>query len=148
MISSPFIEMGIQTVPRFIFINAYAFILLFLSIGITVISFIFCSGILFIACLLIGFICLQMAIKIFATWPGKIRHYNKLMENNTQVFSPDSFKEYIQAPCGCLLTRIVLKDLGKTDQYPNLCKLRSPLGERIRSVCEPHKTVIYIRNKE
>ena len=139
--------MGIQTVPRFVYINTYAFMLLFLCIGIMVISFVFCSGIIFIICLLAGLFCLQMAIKIFSSWPGKIRHYNKLMESNTPVFSPDSFKDYIQAPCGCLLTRVVLKDLGKTYQYSNLCKLRPPLRERIRSACEPHNTVIYIRDK-
>ena len=137
--------MTIKTVPRFIFLNAYAFLLVFLCIGITVISFVFCSGVIFAACLFIALICLHMGIKIFATWPGKIKHYNKLMETNSQLFSPDSFKEYIQAPCGSLLTRVVLKDLGKTDQYPNLCKLRLPLRERIRSIYEPHRTVIYIR---
>lgn len=140
--------MGIQTVPRFIYINAYAFLLLFLCISITVISFIIGFGILFVACMLLALLCLRMAIKILATWSGKIRHYNKLMELNTPNFSPDSFKDYIQAPCGCLLTRVVLKDLGKSDQYSNLCKLRLPLRERIRSACEPHKTVIYIRDKE
>lgn len=140
--------MGIQTVSRFIFINAYAFLLLFLAIGITVISCIFCFGILFIACLLAALFCLRLAVKIFTTWSGKIRHYNKLMELNAPVFSPETFKEYIQAPCGCLLTRVVLKDLGKSDQYPNLCKLRLPLFERIRTVCLPHKTVIFVRDKE
>lgn len=141
-------QMGIQTVPRYIYINAYAFLLLFLCIGFTVLSFIFYFGILFIVCLLLALFCLRMSIKIFATWPGKLRHYDKLMKLNTPVFSPDSFKDYIQAPCGCLLTRVVLKDLGKSDQYHSLCKLRLPLRKRIRSACEPHETVIFIRDKQ
>ncbi len=140
--------MGIQTVTRYIYINAYAFLLLFLSIGIGVISFIFCEGLLFILCLLPALVCLKLATKIFSSWPGKIRHYNKLMELNTVEFTPDSFKDYIQAPCGSLLTRVVLKDLGKSDQYPKLCKLRLPLLERIRLAYTPRKTVIYIRNNK
>jgi len=141
--------MDIQTVPRYIYLNMYAFLLLFLCISTTIISFYFCDGLLFFACLVLAFFCLIMAIKIFSTWPGKIRHYHRLIERNTPEFTPDSFKEYIQAPCGCLLTRVVLKDLGKSDQYPTLCKLRLPLRERIRSACIPRQTVIFIReNKE
>lgn len=140
--------MSIQTIPRYLYINAYAFLLLFLCIGITVLSFFYCFGILFIASLLLALFCLRMAIKIFNTWPGKIRHYEKLINLNTPVFSPDSFKEYIQAPCGCLLTRVVLKDLGKSEQYPELCKLRLPLRERFRSGYTPHKTIIFIREKQ
>ena len=140
--------MGIQTFSRFVYINAYAFLLLFLCVCIVTISLLFCSGILFIIFLLLALLCCRMAIKIFTTWPGKIRHYHKLMAINISEFSPDSFKNYIQVPCGRLLTRVVLKDLGKSDRYPELLKLRLPLLKRIRSACEPRQTIVFVRDKE
>ena len=53
----------------------------------------------------------------------------------------------MQAPCGRLLTKTVLYDLGKREAYRELKALEEPLPRRLRKACKPQKTTIYI-NKD
>ena len=71
-----------------------------------------------------------------------------LMERNTLEFRPESFSEYMQAPCGRLLVRTVLADLGRKDAYPALLKYRKTFAENLKSGCRPVKTVVYIDGKK
>ena len=54
-----------------------------------------------------------------------------------------SFYEYMQAPCGRLLVKVVLTDLEKKEAYRELKKLKAPLKQRLHDACIPKKTVIY-----
>lgn len=65
------------------------------------------------------------------------------MEANAQQFVPTSFEEYMQAPCGRLLVRVVLTDLGKREAYRDLKKLKAPLKTRLHDACVPKKTIVY-----
>lgn len=76
-------------------------------------------------------------------WNSKKRRYKKLIEANTGCFNPDSFKEYMQAPCGRLLVKVVLDDLGKKELYKKLKKTRISWIRTIKSNFKVTKTVIY-----
>jgi hypothetical protein len=84
---------------------------------------------------------------LFSTWESKKREIELLTTRNQNEFRPDTFTVFMQAPCGRLIVREVLRDLNKRDEYKSLLKLRKPLLKRLRDNCTPTKTVIYI-NKD
>jgi hypothetical protein len=85
--------------------------------------------------------------KLFSTWEDKKLKIDILIQKNQNEFRPDTFSVFMQAPCGRLLTRQVLRDLRKQHEYKSLLKLQKPLRERLRDNCTPVKTIIYI-NKD
>lgn len=85
-----------------------------------------------------------VAGKLFSTWEEKKRKIEILIQRNRDGFRPDTFGVFMQAPCGRLMVRQALKDLGMPGEYKGLLKLRKPLRERLRMNCMPVKTVIYI----
>lgn len=89
-----------------------------------------------------GLLCLKGGISILASWPDKKRKYQILMERNAGGFRPDTFTEFMQAPCGRLLSRIVLKDLGIAHRYSELRHLRKPFTAWLYENCRPRHTVI------
>ena len=50
-------------------------------------------------------------------------------------------------PCGRLLTKAVLKDLGKKSEYKNLIRYKTPFLKSIKNNFVPEKTVIYINEE-
>ena len=52
----------------------------------------------------------------------------------------------MQMPCGRLLTKVVLSDLGKKDEYPSLVKKYKPTFVQAvkNSFAPPIKTAVYI----
>ena len=110
----------IFTVPRYLYLNLYALLLLIggvvalvIPIGEGVIWFIILKGTI---CL----ICFKGVYGILASWPDKKRKYNILITRNQELFRPETFKEYMEAPCGRLLVKVVLRDLGLSHEYPSL----------------------------
>ena len=69
-----------------------------------------------------------------------------MIQQNSNVFTPDSFTEYMQAPCGRILVKIVLKDLNKSNEYNNLLALKQPILQVLKTSCKPSKTILYINN--
>lgn len=138
----------ISTFSRFIYLNAYAFLLLFMGTGMALIPLYRISPWLSALQAIPVLACLVNALKIFGSWKDKGRKYRILMERNSESFRPDSFAEYMQAPCGRLLVHIVLKDLGKSDMYRSLLGLRKPVIDNLRSSCTPQKTIVYIDGKK
>lgn len=135
----------ISTISRYLYLNSYALLLLvggvvviFIPIGLSliwsiIIKVIVCS------------ILFKEAHTILSSWSDKKRKYTVLMTRNCEEFRPDTFKEYMQAPCGRLLVRVVLKDLNKTEEYKNLYKsYHQPLWKTIKENLKPQKTVVYI----
>ncbi|MDR1761121.1 MAG: hypothetical protein LBR55_01590 [Bacteroidales bacterium] len=137
----------ISTFPRFVYLNAYAFLLVFGGIGIALFPAFRIGWYLVVLQIIIVFVCLKNGIKIFRSWNDKKRKYEILMQKNSTEFRPDTFTEYVQAPCGQLLTKIVLKDLGKTHEYKNLLKLKQPFGKILKKACKEQKTVVYTNNQ-
>lgn len=135
----------IETVNRFLFLNAYAFLLLALGAG--GIGFVcwcpWCWAVRAVV-LVASLVCLRGALTIPKSWSDKKRKYAVLMQRNSPTLRPDTFGDFMQAPCGRLLARIVLHDLGCPERYAELRRLRKPLGARLRECGRPQRTVIYV----
>ncbi len=86
--------------------------------------------------------------RLFATYHDKKRMINILLTKNRNKFQPETFKEYMQAPCGRLVVRIVLSELDKSNEYRNLLKLKKSTLTNIKENCKPIKTVVYIKDEE
>lgn len=125
------------------YLNSYAFLLCVVGGGIGVVPCYRIGWWLVVVQGLLVFMCLYKAIEIFHSWADKKRKYHILVERNTPTLRPDTFTEYMQAPCGRLLAKIVLRDLGIPEAYLTLKSLRKPLKERLKENCRPQKTVIY-----
>ena len=124
---------GIETPGRFLYLNIYAFILLFGGIGFLSFSFLVTSWWLICIFVLLFLECEREACRIFHSWQSKKRVYDILMRRNTPQLVPQSFKEYICAPCGRLMVRLVLKDLGCPDRFPELS--RTLVRKQLASDC-------------
>lgn len=91
----------------------------------------------------VGIYTLSKSVHIFKSWPDKKRKYHVLMTRNSDTLHPDTFKDYMQAPCGRLLVHVVLADLGMSGRYRDLRALRQPLWTTLKSNCKTQKTVVY-----
>lgn len=139
-------EKSIATFGRFLYLNAYAFLLLLMGIGIAFLPA-YRIGWWLVVIQVIAFIFVEKgAIGIFQSWSDKKRKYKVLMERNAAAVRPDTFSEYMKAPCGRLLARMVLKDLGKPEEYKNLKQYREPFIKKLGQDCKkPRKSVVYLR---
>ena len=93
--------------------------------------------------IIIILIFLKGAYSIFSTWDDKKRKYVVLMERNAKNFRPDTFSEYMSAPCGRLLTKIVLADLAQSDKYKLLKMQRKPFFEELKENCTVKEVKVY-----
>lgn len=93
-----------------------------------------------IICLLIT----KQAIKLFSSWDDKKIKYKILMGKNKEEFRADSFQVFMQAPCGRLLTKAVLKDLNQREKYKELLVYKEPFFISVKNNCVKQKTSIYI----
>ena len=137
-------DQHMQKTSRFIYINTYSFLLLICGIAVALVPFFQVSKLLVIPQVILFFICIKYSMQIFSTWKGKKKRYAILMERNKKHFRPDTFEPYMQAPCGRLLTKVVLKDLGLEKRYKDLLIYKPSLIESIKKNCTPVKTTIYI----
>jgi hypothetical protein len=85
--------------------------------------------------------------KMFSAWGNKKKEIDILTKRNQNEFRPDTFEIFMQAPCGRLVTRQVLKDLNKQNEYKNLLKFRKPLLEVMRENCVTPDAKIYINEE-
>ena len=129
---------------RFIYLNTYSFLLLICGIIVFAIPLFIVSKILIIPQIFFTLFLLNSAIKLFATWNDKKRMYKVLILKNKKQFRADSFKDFMQAPCGRLLTKAVLKDLRLKEKYRELLVYKKPFFVSVRNNLKTQKTVIYI----
>lgn len=135
---------GINTLPRFVYLNSYAWLLLFIGAGVAFVPCYEVSVWLVAPQAVAVFFCLKGAIGILRGWSDKQRKYRVLMERNTPQLRPETFTEFMQAPCGKLLVRVVLHDLACPEAYASLLPLQEPLRVRLRQSCRRQKTTLYI----
>lgn len=128
----------ISTPSRFLFLNFYAFFLLALGGGVIAISFVFGNTYLKWGLIAAGAYSLYGSLKIFSSWSDKKRKYNVLIQRNTPELRPDTFSEFMSAPCGRLLARVVIKDLGMKSRWHEL-KPKRQLATRNRNRVILHK---------
>lgn len=129
---------------RFLYLNTYSFLLLFCGVFTVLIPLFRISKWLIIPQLIVSLFCLKQAAHLFLTWKDKKIKYEILMGKNKNEFRPDSFKIFMQAPCGRLLTKAVLKDLGLSNKYKELLIYKEPLIISIKNGCIKQETKIYI----
>lgn len=143
MLNSKNTKSNIETLPRFLYLNTYAFFLLFIGVGIGVLPLFEISKWLLIPQIIIVLIFLKGAYTIFSSWEDKKRKYHILIERNSKGFREDTFSEYMEAPCGRLLTRIVLKDLNQLDKYKILKIHQKSYFAQLKKNCSRTKVKVY-----
>ncbi len=87
---------------------------------------------------------MKQAIKLLSTWKDKKIKYKILIGKNKKEFRPDSFQVFMQAPCGRLLTKVVLEDLGYKEKYKELLIYKEPFFISLKKSCQKQETKIYI----
>lgn len=139
-------DKGISTPARWIYLNLYSCLLLFLGAGIMFLGVWLVGSLLFLGLALIlgGLFLLRIGGRMILSWGDKKRKYAVLMERNRAELRPDTFSEYVGAPCGRLLTRLVLKDLGISERWPEVASQRKPLAARFKEACRPEVTRVRI----
>jgi len=129
---------------RFLYLNTYSFLLLFCGIITVLIPFFKVSKWLIIPQVIIAFLCLKQAAYLFSTWKDKKIKYEILIGKNKNGFRSDSFKIFMQAPCGRLLVKAVLKDLGLTARYSELLVYKESFPVSVKNGCVNQEAKIYI----
>lgn len=129
---------------KFIYLNIYAFLLLFCGILTGFLPLFKISKFLIIPQAIIILFFLKQSFQLFSTWRDKKIKYQILIKKNQKEFKPESFKIFMQAPCGRLLTKTVLKDLGLKAKYQELLSYKEPLLISIKNNCKKTETKIYI----
>ena len=84
---------------------------------------------------------------LLSTWDDKKKKAAILLGKNKGEFRPDTFEVFMQAPCGRLVVKTVLADLGKSREYRSLLKFKKPFFETIKDNCTPKEAVIYINEE-
>ena len=118
---------------RFLYLNTYSFLLLLCGAITVLIPLYKISKWLIVPQVIGSLFCIKQAIGLFMTWKDKKTKYEILMGKNKNGFRPDSFKIFMQAPCGRLLTKVVLKDLGLSNKYNELLIYKEPLFISIKN---------------
>jgi hypothetical protein len=135
-------------VLRFLCLNIYSFLIVCAGILALAIPFYRVGGWILVIQAIVAVKLFMIAGKLFSTWADKELKIEILKKKNRDEFRPDTFSVFMQAPCGRLVARQVLKDLHRSGEYKSLLKLREPLLKRMRSNCVPVKTVVYINEEE
>lgn len=131
---------GVNTFKRYVYLNVYALLLLAAGAGVGFLPLWRVSPWAVAGQALVVLPCLYNGLRILATWDDKKRKYALLMQRNADGLRPDTFTDYMQAPCGRALVRVVLADLGCSEEYAGLQRLKKPLRERMGR----QKTVVYM----
>lgn len=137
------IKSPISTPSRYLYLNFWGLFLIALAVAIAAVPLYSISYYLIIPQVIIFFICMKGGVGILNSWEDKKRKYQILISRNTPELRPDTFKEFMQAACGRLLVKVVLCDLGKSEKYSELKKLKDPLVKRLAEGCATTETVIY-----
>jgi len=134
-------------VSRFLYLNIYSFLIVCAGILALVLPFYLITKWTLIAQGIVAVNLFLISGKLFSTWDSKKREIDLLVKRNKNEFRPDTFKVYMQAPCGRLVVREALRNLNMQGEYKTLLKLQKPLLERLKNNCTPSKTVIFINEE-
>ena len=137
--------MKINKTLIFLYLNIYSFLLIGAGVLVLLIPFYKISLWIIILQVIVSIKLIIVGGKLFSTWTYKKRKVTVLTARNRRIFQPTTFEEYMQAPCGRLVVKVVLSKLDKSYEYKNLLKLKKPFLSIIKENCQPTKTIIYIR---
>jgi len=134
-------------VSRFLYLNIYSFLIVCAGILALIMPFYMISKWTLLIQAIVAVKLFVISGKLFSSWEYKKREIDVLIKRNQNEFRPDTFEVFMQAPCGKLVARQVLRDLNKQDEYKSLVKLQKPLLKRLQNNCVSDKTVIYINEE-
>lgn len=136
--------MALRKAVRFIYLNAYSFFLVICGIAVVALPLRKVSLWLLVPQIILSFVFFYHSAQLFATWKDKKIKYSILLAKNKSIFKAESFKIFMQAPCGRLLTKAVLSDLDLKDRYKELLVYKEPFWTSLKKGCKPVETKIYI----
>ncbi|NLM01388.1 MAG: hypothetical protein GX220_08065 [Treponema sp.] len=87
------------------------------------------------------------SFKLLSAWKDKQLKYEILKGKNSKEFRPETFKIFMQAPCGRLLVKSVLKDLNMKYRYKELLVYKQSFIDSLKNNIKPQKAVIYINEE-
>lgn len=132
---------------KFIYLNTYSFLLLFCGIISILVPLYKISKVLFIPQVIVFFIFFYYSVKLLSTYKDKLIKCDILLKKNKDEFRPETFKIFMQAPCGRLVTKSVLQDLNQKDKYKELLIYKEPFFVSVKNNFKPTKTSIYINEE-
>lgn len=135
---------ALRKILRFIYLNGYSFLLMICAVAVVLLPLRKVSPLLLFPQIIASFLFFYHSVKLFSTWKDKKTKYRILLAKNKGGFSPESFKIFMQAPCGRLLTKAVLKDLGLKGRYKDLLLYKEPFLVSLKNNFKPVRTRIYI----
>lgn len=142
------LRMELHNILRFIYLNAYSFLLMICAVVVVALPLRKVSPLLLIPQIIISFLFFYYSVKLFSTWKDKKIKYRILLAKNKDGFRSESFKIFMQAPCGRLLTKAVLKDMGLKGKYKELLLYKEPFLVSLKNNFKPIRTRIYINEVE
>ncbi len=98
--------------------------------------------------LLTCFVCIYpilISVRLFQALPLKVRSVLILFRKNRLSIKPVSFENYMVAPCGRQVVKIVLNKLNRTEQYPILRK-KFPISIFLKK--RPRTRIVYYKDGE
>lgn len=119
---------------RFLYLNFYGILLLLAGIGFLSSNLVFKGTVWVIVQVILAFICFFISYNLLGMWDEKQRQYALLIKKNKDGFRPETFKMYMDAPCGRMVSRAVLKDLGLKKEYRQLLIYKPPLKELLNDL--------------
>ena len=137
--------MALRKIARFIYLNTYAFLLMVCGIATAVLPLRKVTPLLLIPQIIVSFVLFYYSTQLFSTWKDKKIKYGILLAKNKEGFRPETFKIFMQAPCGMLLVKSVLKDLEIKGKYKELLVYKEPFFVALKNGCKPVQTKIYIK---
>ena len=140
--------MALHKIFRFIYLNTYAFLLMICGCAAAVLPLRKVSAWLLIPQIIVSLVFFQYAARLFSTWKDKKVKYRILYAKNKDEFKPETFKIFMQAPCGRLLTKAVLRDVGLQRRYRELLVYKEPFFVSLKTECTPTRTRIYLHETE
>ena len=132
---------------RFIYLNTYAFLLFFAGTLVLALPFWLLSPFTLIIQFILSLPLFICSLHLFSGWDDKKREYKVLMAKNKDGIRPETFKIFMEAPCGRKLTHVVLKDLGKESEYKNLLIYKPKFIDEVKASCKkPEHHVLYVND--
>lgn len=92
-----------------------------------------------------GIILCFQGVKIHGTQTHKLRSYRLLLARNRREFRPASFQPYLRAPCGRVLVRRVLRELGRSGE---MATLKTEFGAPCCQFAEDTIQINYIQDEQ
>lgn len=129
---------------RFLYLNIYGLLLLLGGLGLTMVPVFQISVPLFVGKCLVVMFCQYKGIQILAQWPQKKKFYRQLIVINSRTIKESSFETFVCSPCGRLLTKAVLKSLGRSECYREIRQKYSySVKEQIEDFLHPKPSKVF-----